>query len=98
MVCYTIPTTAAILLHFIRGNKVSWKGSQKYKSLNLLLFGGAIFGVVDHLWNGELFLVGPSILSDISLGFAITATIIVAWGVMAYLEEASQKKTSKAVN
>jgi len=98
MVCYAVPTAAAVLLHAIRGNKPSWKNNQKYKSLNLLLFGGTIFGVVDHLWNGELFLVGPNILSDISLGFAITATIIVSWGVMAHLEEASRKKTSKAVN
>jgi hypothetical protein len=98
MVCYTIPTAAAVLLHFIRGNKASWKDSQKYKSLNLLLFGGAIFGVVDHLWNGELLLIGENIVSDILLGFAITATILVAWGVMVYLEEISRKSTSKATS
>ncbi len=96
MVCYAIPTTAAILHHFMRGRMPSWKNSQKHKSLNLLLLGGAIFGVVDHLWNGELFLVGPNILSDILLGFAITLTIIGAWAVMVRLEETSQKSASKA--
>jgi len=98
MVCYTIPTITAVVVHFIRGKKPSWKDSQKYKSLNLLLFGGAIFGIVDHLWNGELFLVGSDIVSDILLGFAITATILAAWGVMVYLEEMSKKSTSKATN
>ncbi|QLJ52892.1 MAG: hypothetical protein Sv326_0717 [Candidatus Fermentimicrarchaeum limneticum] len=98
MVCYTIPTITAVVLHFIRGKKPSWKDSQKYKSLNLLLFGGAIFGIVDHIWNGELFLVGPNILSDLLLGFAITLTIVGVWGVTIYLEAISQKETSKAAN
>jgi hypothetical protein len=98
MVCYSIPTAAAILLNFVRGKKTSWKDSPKYRSLNLLLFGGAIFGVVDHIWNGELFLIGPNILSDLALGFAITAAIIGVWGVMVYLEEMSQKSTSKTAS
>jgi hypothetical protein len=97
MVCYAVPTIAAVVHHFMRGRKPSWKGDQKQKSLNLLLLGGAIFGVVDHLWNGELFLIGPNIMSDLALGFAITATIVGAWAVMVYLEEIS-KITSKAAN
>jgi hypothetical protein len=62
------------------------------------MLGGAVFGVVDHLWNGELFLVGPNIANDVLLGFAITATILAVWGVMVYLEERPQKSTSKAAN
>jgi hypothetical protein len=92
MVCYAVPTIAAVVHHFVRR-----KDDQKQKSLNLLLLGGAIFGVVDHLWNGELFLVGPNIMSDLALGFAITATIVGAWAVMVYLEEIS-KITSKATS
>lgn len=97
MVCYSIPTVAAILLHYARGRNPSLK-EQKYKSLNLLLSGGAIFGVVDHLWNGELFMIGPNILSDLALGFAITATILGVWGVIVYLEEMSQKNASNATS
>ena len=98
MVCYAIPATAAIVHHFIRGNIPSWKNSQKQKSLNLLLFGGAIFGIVDHLWNGELLLIGPNILKDILLGVAITLTIMAAWAIMIYFEGISQKNTSKVTN
>ncbi|MEM3555526.1 MAG: hypothetical protein QXF56_02315 [Candidatus Micrarchaeia archaeon] len=97
MVCYTIPTIAAVVHHFL-GNKIpSWR-NQQHRSLSLLLVGGAIFGVVDHLWNGELLLIGENIVSDLLLGFAITAAIIVAWIVVLQLEKMPRKETSKVTN
>ena len=89
MVCYAVPTIAAFVHHFVRS-----KDDQKQKSLNLLLLGGAIFGLVDHLWNGQLLFIGPNILSDILLGFAITLTTIAAWAVMVHLEGMPQKTRS----
>jgi len=74
MVCYIIPTIAAII-EFIRGKK-----SKNHKnSLNLMFLGGALFGIVDHLWNGELFLISKNWLMDLALGFTITGAITGGW-------------------
>ena len=76
--CYTVPTAAAIVTTFM------WR---KNKSLGLwwlllLFYGGALFGVIDHLWNGELFLISKTPVKDFALGFVITAVIILAWLVI----------------
>jgi hypothetical protein len=49
-----------------------------------MLLGGALFGLVDHAWNGELMMISQAWLSDIALGFAITGTITAGWGLIAY--------------
>jgi hypothetical protein len=76
--CYTVPTAAAIVTTFM------WK---KNKSLGLwwlllLFYGGALFGVIDHLWNGELFLISENWVRDFALGFVITGAIVIAWLVI----------------
>ena len=78
MVCYIIPLVAAIITSTI------WGSQQRGPAgwwLNLLLYGGALFGVVDHLWNGELFLMGEAPLMDVLLGVTITAVIFAGWGI-----------------
>ncbi len=79
MVCYAIPSIAAIAHYFMRKRIPSMKNSKHHLWLNQLLLGGAIFGVVDHLWNGELLLIGDNLASDIALGITITLAIIGAW-------------------
>lgn len=76
--CYLGPTAAAIVTTFI------WKKKQTLRLfwLILMFYGGSLFGVIDHLWNGELFLVSENWLKDVSLGIAITAGIILGWGVI----------------
>jgi len=78
VVCYTIPLAAAII------SSIAW-GSQRRGPagwwLNLLLYGGALFGLVDHLWNGELFLIGEAPFMDLLLGATITAVIFGGWGI-----------------
>jgi len=79
--CYTVPTTAAILTTFI------WR-SKKTVSLfwlMLMFYGGALFGVIDHLWNGELFLVSKDWLKDLSLGVVITVAIVLTWEIVLFL-------------
>lgn len=78
VVCYTIPLAAAIISTVVWG--VRKKGPAGWW-LNLLLYGGSLFGVVDHIWNGELFLIGQAPLMDLLLGAAITAAIFGSWGI-----------------
>ncbi|MEK7825429.1 MAG: hypothetical protein AAB266_03295, partial [Nitrospirota bacterium] len=45
--------------------------SVKLLWLTLMFYGSALFGVIDHLWNGELFLISKNITSDLWLGALI---------------------------
>jgi hypothetical protein len=78
MVCYIVPTIAT-LIEFIRSRH---KKDQRNHWLNLMFLGGALFGIIDHLWNGELFLISTNWVMDLSLGFVITGGIIGSWGVI----------------
>ena len=84
--CYTIPLAAAIITTILwkqrKGARIWW--------LNLMLYGGALFGIVDHIWNGELFLMSESgVAADLSLGVVITATVFACWGVILALSKVS---------
>lgn len=96
MVCYTVPTIATIV-HFFMRRKISKFRTSKYQLwLNQLFLGGAIFGVVDHLWNREFFLFRG--LSDVLLGITITLIIILIWTVMVLVDKNSAKASAKAEN
>ena len=47
-----------------------------------MFYGGALFGVIDHFWNKELFYISENIFSDLTLGVVITAGIVVFWKLM----------------
>jgi len=83
--CYTIPTVGAIISSFIwhrrRQMKLWW--------LNLMFYGGAIFGVIDHLWNRELFIVSENWLKDLLLGVVISMGILLFWLVILILNKVS---------
>jgi len=87
---------AAIGHIIMRRNITSWKESAHHLWLSLLLGGGAVFGLVDHWWNGELFYIGDNIIMDLSLGVAITVTILVIWTIMFTLDKTKSKKPIKA--
>ncbi|MCS7242006.1 MAG: hypothetical protein N2205_06490 [Candidatus Caldatribacterium sp.] len=74
--CYVGPLAGAVVTSVlwkkVRNTKVFW--------LNLLFWGGALFGVVDHLLNGELFLISENLGWDLALGGIITGVILLAWG------------------
>lgn len=80
MVCYTIPLSVAIILFVLR--KVFRKKNYSLYLLNLLLGGGAVMLVIDHFWNGELFLIGENIASDLALGIVMTTGAFVFWGIV----------------
>ena len=98
MVCYVVPAAAAIIHYGLRRNIIGWKKSIHHFWLSLLLAGGAIFGVVDHLWNGELFIIGKEPLIDVMLGVTITVAIFVAWAVIVTLKKTDVHKPTKQTN
>jgi hypothetical protein len=98
MVCYIVPTTAAIVHFFMRKKIPSMKSNKYHVWLNQLFLGGAVFGIVDHLWNGELFLFGKNILWDLALGVTITLTIIIAWGIIVLFDKLSSKNIVRLVS
>jgi len=87
MGCYTVPAAAAII-HFFMRKKIPTLNTKHSLWLNQLYFGGGIFGVVDHIWNGELLLFS---LSDVLLGFTITLAITIIWGMVVALDNATSK-------
>lgn len=80
MVCYIVPLAAAAIGAMIR-KKTGSRGGHGFW-LNIMLFGGSIFGVVDHFWNGELLAIGANWTADLALGGAITASIFAGWGAI----------------
>ena len=75
--CYTVPLAGAVV------TSMAWKRTKSVKVwwLTLMFYGGALFGVIDHFWNGELFFISENIVSDLLLGVTITAIILVSWGI-----------------
>ncbi len=96
MVCYAVPTVAAIIHYATRKNISSWKTSTHQLWLTLLLLGSAIFGVVDHLWNGELFLIGENLGFDLLLGVVITIVTIAIWSILVIVDNKTNKAVVKA--
>ncbi len=78
MVCYVVPLIVAIATTLFWSSK--GKGPAGWW-LNLFLYGSAIFGFVDHLWFGELFLISNAWRMDLLLGVTITAAIFGGWGL-----------------
>ncbi len=84
MVCYIVPLVATIMA-FAYG-KASGSHDAKGLWLSIMLLGGALFGLIDHAWNAELFLVSSNWMLDLALGATITTGIFASWGVIAYKE------------
>jgi hypothetical protein len=64
-----------------------WKSKKTLRLfwLMLMFYGGSLFGVIDHLWNGELFLVSENWVKDAILGVVITIVIVLTWGIVLFL-------------
>lgn len=91
MGCYLVPTAAFLLHKYSKRNQPANKHSLW---LQQLLLGGAVFGIIDHAWNGELFLFGEKILMDLLLGVAITVGIYATWGFLVWRDKAAQPATA----
>ena len=98
MACYAVPTGAAIAHYIMRKKRPELKKSVHHLWLNLLFAGGAIFGLVDHLWNGELFLLGEHLVWDLMLGVTITVAIVIVWVIVISLDKSEATTPSKTPN
>jgi len=76
--CHLVPTTGAIVSSIL----YSKTKQAKHGLLMILFIGSSLFGVIDHWWNGELFLVSENILSDLSLGITIALATVICWGII----------------
>jgi hypothetical protein len=76
--CYSEPLLGAAVTSMI------WARTKSVKVFFLMLMfcGGALFGVIDHLYNGELFSVPKQLTSDLILGAIITVSILALWGLL----------------
>lgn len=88
--CYIPPTAAGIVTTFI------WKSKKKLHLfwLTLMFYGGGLFGVIDHLWHGELFLVSEHWVKDILLGIVITLVTILTWSCILVIAKRNQTLNS----
>ena len=96
MVCYSIPLVAAIVHYGFRKKAKNLKHNVHHLWLNLLFAGAAIFGVIDHFWNGELFLIGENVYWDLLLGVVSTVGIIIGWVVIVALSRKQPEKATSA--
>ncbi len=80
MVCYIVPLAAGMIAAGRR--RMLRKKDKEGLWLNLMFGGASLFGVVDHLWSGGLFLIGQNVASDLALGGTITASILASWGLL----------------
>jgi len=92
MACYSIPLAAAIIHFGMRKRVTKWKHSVHHLWLNLMFAGAATFGVIDHLWNGELFLISSNLYWDLLLGVVSTVGLTVAWVIIVAVTERHAKK------
>ena len=96
MVCYVVPTVAALVHGTMRKKVDSLKKNTYQLWLNLMLAGAGIFGFIDHLWNGELTLIGPNLADDLLLGVCITLATIGIWALLVTYDKAKHKQPAKA--
>ena len=73
--CYAEPLLGAAISAF------AWKKTKSVKVFWLMLMfcGGTMFGLIDHLWNGELFCLPKELVSDLLLGAVISISILIVW-------------------
>jgi hypothetical protein len=88
-----------------QAEKTRGKWTQRLRWLNTMLWGGTILLALEHVWHGELvpwppFLtamqtpgaVGPMLREIATYGAAMTAAIIVAWGIMVGIAEIAERR------
>lgn len=73
--CYAVPVAGTVVA------SVLWGRTKSVETLwlTLMFLGASLFGVIDHLWNGELFLISGDLLKDLLLGVVISMFVTLFW-------------------
>lgn len=81
--CYVAPVATAVAV------TLAWRKNPSLKNwwLLLMFYGASMFGVLDHLWNGELFLISENWFQDLSLGVVITGAVFLTWRLLLFLAQ-----------
>ena len=88
MVCFVVPLVATIAISLRRTVSHKKKTVEGFW-LTIMMAGASIFGLIDHAWNGELFVLSSNLVSDISLGFTITTGVLIGWALIVHRERLS---------
>jgi len=86
--CHVIPVANAIAVKFWHMKT----NDPRIGQLKIMFYGASIFGVVDHLWNGEFFMLSPNLAKDLMLGVAITLCVWGIWGAGLLVEKFSRQR------
>lgn len=83
MGCWIAPLIAAV---FTLGLNRGFRLKNPHNMWLILMFtGGGLFGVIDHLWYGELFFISKYWVADLALGSTITAGIFGSWSTIVFM-------------
>ena len=91
--CFLVPLTQAVVTTVYRlctKQNDTFVG-RNLKTLELMLWGGSIMLVVDHIINGEFFAWNPMELLTVGLPMSVAVTVI--WAIYCYAKE---RKTAQA--
>jgi hypothetical protein len=94
MACYIIPLMATLVHYGMRRKMPTLAASPNQGALTTMLGGASVFGVLDHAWNGELFLVSQNLGWDLALGAVITAAVTGLWALVTAAQNRSTTRTS----
>ena len=85
--CFLVPLTQAVVTTVYRvcNKQTNSFVGRNLKTLELMLWGGSIMLVVDHIINGEFFAWNPMELLTLGLPMSIAVTAI--WAIWCYAKE-----------
>ena len=91
--CFLVPLTQAVVTTVYRlcTKQTDTFVGRNLKTLELMLWGGSIMLVVDHIINGEFFAWNPMELLTVGLPMSVAVTAI--WAIYCYAKE---RKTAQA--
>jgi len=103
MACFIVPLTQAIATTVYRKRVESQKSkverqdsfiTRNLKTLELMLWGGSMMLLVDHLVNGELF--AWNLREVLTIGVPMSVVVTAVWAIWCYAKERKVVKKEKA--